>query len=41
MYYVINMKALLCAWLPVSVQLVLTAIITILNSIIKDNDRAL
>lgn len=37
----VNVKSLICAWLSVSAQLVLVAIITILNTIIKDKDRVL
>lgn len=39
--HVVNVKLLICAWLSVSAQLVLVAIITILNTIIKDKDRVL
>ena len=38
-YCVTNVKSLVCACLPV--QLVLLAIITILNTIIKDKDKVL
>ena len=40
-YYVVNVKSVMCACLPVNVQLQLVAIITALNSIIKDTDKVL
>lgn len=37
----VNVKSVLYACLPVNVQLLLVAIITVLNSIIKDTDKVL
>ena len=39
--YVANVKSVMCACLPVNVQLLLVAIIIVLNSTIKDMDKVL
>ena len=40
-YYVVNVKSVMCACLPVNVQLLLVATIIVLNSTIKDMDKVL